>query len=280
MPQAENPEPGRGVPPGHPEHPLPHWRPAPGFWKGLSPRQLTGAEATALESRLRRTSGNAVRAAVLGVNDGLVTNLCLISGVLGAALPGRAVLLTGLAGLLAGAFSMALGEWLSVKSAREVHERLLELEAQQIVQFPEDERRELIQIYQAKGLDRQEAESLAAKLMADRSAVLDTMAREEFGLNPEDLGGSPWQAAAVSFGGFATGAIVPMLSFCWLKSPQAVVTGLVLSLLALFGSGVATSLLTGRNPVFAGARQTIIGIMAAAATYAILHLFHTSVLPA
>lgn len=272
-------------PPEHPESPprksmLPHpieiWRPSVAFWRSLPETTVTAKERDrmlALENRLRGTSGNALRAAVLGVNDGLVTNLSLVMGVLGANVSGRGVLVTGFAGLLAGAFSMALGEWLSVQNSRELRQRQLRLEALQILQYPDEERHELIEIYQAKGLPRQEAETVAERIMRDKSAALDTMAREEFGMDPADLSGSPYQAAGLSLLMFALGAFIPLIGFLFLRGGAAIATSLVISGLALLVSGAAAAQLTGQNPFLSGVRQLLFGAGAAALTFAIVHAF-------
>src|SRR5579862_1470132 len=151
----------------------------------------------------RRLSGNNLRAAVLGANDGLVSNFCLVMGVAAAVTDGRTVLLTGLAGLVAGACSMGLGEWLSVTNARELASREIAREAEEIERTPAAEQRELALIYQAKGVTKPDAERIATDLMGNREAALDTLVREELGLDPKDLGGNPWSAAATSFALFS-----------------------------------------------------------------------------
>ena len=170
---------------------------------------LPGQALAQLEGRHRGGGGNALRAAVLGANDGLVSNLSLVMGVAGAAADGKTILLTGLAGLVAGACSMAMGEWLSVNSAREMAQRQIKTEADELEAAPEMEKEELALIYQAKGLDEAAARTLADKLFESKDAALDTLAREELGVDPEGLGGSAWAAAASSFGLFATGAHLP-----------------------------------------------------------------------
>ena len=126
---------------------------------------------------------------MLGANDGLVSNLSLVMGVAGAELSGQTILVTGLAGLLAGACSMAMGEWLSVQSARELNQRQLAIEAEEIATVPEEEQQELALIYEAKGLSKDEAQAIAAKLMADKDSALDALVREELGIDPQELGG-------------------------------------------------------------------------------------------
>jgi vacuolar iron transporter family protein len=232
----------------------------------------TGLEGSALarfEGRHRAIGGNALRAAVLGANDGLVSNLSLVMGVAGAELSGQAILITGLAGLLAGACSMAMGEWLSVQSARELNQRQLAIEAAEIETVPEEEQQELALIYEAKGLTPDEAQALAAKLMADKDSALDALAREELGIDPQELGGSAWAAAGTSFGLFAGGAIVPVAPFLFLTGASAVSVSLLASALALFLVGAAITLVTGRSAISTGLRQLLFGVAAAGVTYGI-----------
>src|SRR5215475_7430646 len=180
----------------------------------------TGLDGNALarfEGRHRAIGGNALRAAVLGANDGLVSNLSLVMGVAGAELSGQAVLVTGLAGLLAGACSMAMGEWLSVQSTRELYQREIAIEADEIAVVPEEEQQELELIYEAKGMTDAEASKIAAEVMADKAHALDALAREELGIDPEELGGSAWEASGMSFVLFAAGAILPVAPFAWLE---------------------------------------------------------------
>ena len=159
---------------------------------------------------------------MLGANDGLVSNLSLVMGVAGASVQPHQILLTGLAGLVAGAGSMAMGEWLSVNSAREMAQRQIDAEARELDEAPEMEKEELILIYQAKGLDEASARSLADKLFKSHEAALDTLVREELGVDPEELGGSAWAAAGSSFCLFAVGAIFPVLSFFFLSGWPAI----------------------------------------------------------
>ena len=214
-------------------------------------------------------SGNNLRAAVLGANDGLVSNFCLIMGVAGAGAAGRNILITGFAGLAAGACSMALGEWLSVTNARELASTQIAKEAQEIEQTPQAEQHELALIYQAKGLQKAEAERIAAALMGDKQAALDTLAREELGIDPAELGGNAASAAATSFALFSAGAIFPVLPFLWLHGSYAIGVSIGASALALCAVGLLTSLFNGRNPWFSAARQASFGCAAAAVTYGI-----------
>ncbi len=243
---------------------------------GPSSAGLEGGAIAQLEGRHRATSGNALRAAVLGANDGLLSNFSLVMGVAGAALSERSILVTGLAGLLAGAGSMALGEWISVQSSRELYQRQIAIEAEELRTHPEEERHELQLIYQAKGLPEDQARALAARLTDDPTSALDTLAREELGIDPEELGGSAWEAAATSFALFAVGAVVPVLPFALLAGTTAILVSVVLSALALFGIGAAITLMTGRGVLYSGARQVLFGLLAAALTFGIGKLIGTS----
>jgi vacuolar iron transporter family protein len=232
------------------------------------PGGLSGGALARLEGR-HRSGGNALRAAVLGANDGLVSNLSLVMGVAGAATSGRTILLTGLAGLVAGACSMAMGEWLSVTSARELNERQIAVEADELDRMPEEEKEEMVLIYQAKGLEETQARTLADRLMANRDTALDTLAREELGIDPNELGGSPWAAASASFGLFAAGAIFPVAPFFWLDGLSALIASLALSGIALVLIGAGTSLFTGRGFTASALRQVLIGYAAAGVTYGV-----------
>jgi VIT1/CCC1 family predicted Fe2+/Mn2+ transporter len=216
----------------------------------------------------RVDSGGTLRAAIFGVNDGLVSNLSLVIGVAGADPDGRFIILAGIAGLLAGAFSMGAGEFVSVTSQRELFERQIELEREELESDPESERKELALIYRAKGLAEPEAEALATRIISDRGVALETLAREELGLNPDELG-SPYRVAFSSFTAFASGAIIPVVPFLfgsgWLNFGLAV----GLSGIALFAIGAGVSLFTGRSAIYSGARQLAIGAVAAAVTYTI-----------
>ncbi len=229
-----------------------------------------------LEGRHRTTAGNALRAAVLGANDGLVSNLSLVMGVAGAALPGREIIITGIAGLLAGASSMALGEWLSVRSSRELYEKQIGIEQAEIRANPAEEREELALIYEAKGLPRQQAQEVAERLIQSESSALDTLAREELGIDPNELGGSALQAALTSFFLFAIGAILPVIAFVFFEGRGAVVASLAISGAGLFGIGAGITLLTGRSVWFSGSRQVVVGLGAAALTFGIGRLIGIS----
>ena len=236
-----------------------------------------GAVLARVEGRHRTASGNALRAAVLGANDGLCSNLSLVMGVAGAAASGKALLLTGLAGLLAGACSMALGEWVSVKSAREFAERELGTEASELLAAPEDEREELELIYQTKGVPKEQARELATQLMSNPKQALDVLAREELGIDPDEMGGSPAVAAITSFLLFALGAFFPVAPFFFLDGTAAIGTSIAVSGVGLVGIGAAITLFTGK-PVWGSAlRQMLLGFAAAGVTFGIGKLLGVAV---
>ena len=228
-----------------------------------------GEEVARIEGRHRRVGGNALRAAVLGANDGLCSNLALIMGVSGAATSGRAVLLAGSAGLVAGAFSMAFGEWISVTSSRELAEREMGIEREELENEPEEEREELELIYRARGFSRDEAKELSDRLIRDPKNALDVLAREELGVDPSELGGSPRVAAITSLLLFSFGASVPLVPFVVTHGAPALLASLTASAVALFAIGAAISVVTGRSVFWSGTRQLVIGLAAAGVTYAI-----------
>lgn len=230
---------------------------------------LEGSELATLEGRHRAAGGNALRAAVLGANDGLVSNLSLVMGVAGAELNNHAILITGLAGLLAGAFSMALGEWLSVQSSRELYQHQINIEAHELETHPEEEAEELALIYEARGLSPAEARRMANRIVEDKEGALDTLVREELSVDPTELGGSAWEAAITSFLLFSVGAIIPVLAFFFTSGTQAVITSMVLSGLGLFVIGAGITLFTGRPILFSGMRQVLFGLAAAVVTFTI-----------
>jgi VIT1/CCC1 family predicted Fe2+/Mn2+ transporter len=213
-------------------------------------------------------SGGNLRAAVFGVNDGLVSNASLILGVAGASGDGTIILLSGAAGLMAGAFSMAAGEYVSVRSQREMYEYQISLERDELEHYPEAEAEELALIYQARGLDRDEAKRLATSITSNKEKALATLAREELGLNPESLG-SPWGAAAFSFVSFAIGASIPLLPFLLAPGDTALAISIAVTAVALFAVGACLSLFTGRGALRSGMRMLVIGAGAGALTYAI-----------
>lgn len=232
---------------------------------GSSHRHLTVAPEP---NRARH--GTALRAGVLGATDGLVSNVSLVMGVAGSGASHTVVAIAGLAGLVAGALSMGLGEYLSVQSARELFARELEIEAHELQNNPAAEIDELCSIYERKGFPAGQAHELAERIVrGDPKFALDTMAREELGFDPSQLGGSAWVAAGTSLVLFALGALVPLLPFLILHGSPAIVASATLSGVALFGLGAGITNLTGMNPVLAGARQLAFGAVAAAITYGI-----------
>ncbi len=220
------------------------------------------------EAHHGKDGGGALRAAVFGVNDGLVSNASLILGVAGASPEPAVILLAGSAGLLAGAFSMAAGEYVSVRAQREYYEYQITLEREELAEYPLEEVAELTLIYTAKGLPQADAERLANRLLEDPDQALDTLAREELGLNPEELG-SPWAAAIASFLAFSLGAFLPLLPYLMLSGDMALYGTLAATGLALFGVGSTISLFTGRQALYGGLRMLLIGGLAGAATWSI-----------
>ena len=237
---------------------------------------LPGGSVAQMEGRHRGGGGNALRAAVLGANDGLVSILSLVMGVAGATSSNSAVLIAGMAGLLAGAGSMALGEWLSVQSSRELYENQIKIEAEEIAASPEEEQEELALIYQSKGLPEDRARELASHMMADKDSILDTLAREELGIDPEELGGSAYEAAFTSFILFAFGAFFPLFPYLFWSGNLAIYISLVVSGIGLFIIGAAITLMTGRGILFSGTRQVLVGIAAAVLTYGVGRLIGVS----
>ncbi len=216
------------------------------------PGHAAPTASTGIEHRHRGLGGGGnLRAAVFGVNDGLISNASLILGVAGASPDPQVVLLTGVAGMCAGAFAMAAGEYVSVRSQRELFEYQIGLERDELAQYPEAEAQELALIYVAKGLPPDEAKRLADGIVADPEHALDTLAREELGLNPDELG-SPWGAAISSFLSFAAGALLPLAPFLLAPGPNALPIAVGVVALALFGVGALLSLFTGRNALVLG----------------------------
>jgi len=222
-------------------------------------------------ARHRSALGGGLRAAVFGVNDGLVSNVSLVLGVAGAGAASGYVLTAGLAGLLAGALSMAAGEYVSVRSQREMYEYQIALEREELAEYPDEEAEELALIYQARGVALEQAREVSQALLANPEAALDVLAREELGLNPDDLG-SPWQAASSSFVAFALGAAVPLAPFLFgFTGADATVGAVAITLVALFGVGLGLSLFTGRDAVRSALRMVLIGGGAGAVSFLVGH---------
>ena len=221
------------------------------------------------EQRASAGKTGTLRAAIFGVNDGLVSNAALIMGFAGADQPRTVILLAGISGLLAGAFSMGAGEYVSMRVQREVLERMLHLEAHELGSDPEGERAELAEIYERKGVPVELADALASELSKDPATALDTHAREELGIDPDEGLGSPWGAASSSFLTFSIGALVPLVPFLFLEGTSAVIASALITALALLGVGALTARLTGRSPLLSGMRMLAIGGTAAVVTYLI-----------
>lgn len=238
---------------------------------------IKGTVIARFEKRHHSVGGNALRAAVLGGNDGLVSNFSLVMGIAGATNGREEVLLAGLAGLLAGALSMALGEWISVKSSQELYENQMELEMEELETNPEGEEKELALIYQSKGINEAEAKTMARKLMADKDKAHELLVKEELGINPEELQGSAMEAAVTSFLLFALGAVIPVIPFFFTGSLQAIIFSTVLSATGLFLIGSAITLFTGKSIWYSGLRQVGFGLAAAAVTFAVGKLIGVSV---
>ena len=270
------------------------------IWKRLSDSKTTEASRVAIaatpardgvrEARIVRTAGEigrregwhrsgrsgTLRAVIFGVSDGLVSNLSLVMGVAAASAQPTFILLAGIAGLLAGASSMAAGEYISMQSQRELFERQIALERAEMEAMPEEEEAELAAVYRSKGFTEDEAARVAHRVFSDPEAALDTLVREELGLDPDELG-SPWGAAFGSFVAFAVGALVPVVPHLFLAGSPAFYTALVGSLVALFAVGAGVSLLTGRSMIYSGLRQVAIGAAAATVTYAVGSIIGVSV---
>ncbi len=231
--------------------------------------KVSGKSLSKFEKRHRSVGGNALRAAVLGGNDGLVSNFSLVMGIAGATSGNDEVLLAGMAGLMAGALSMALGEWISVRSSQELYENQMNLEMEELEVNPEGEEKEIALIYMAKGIPEQQAREMASDIIKDTTKAHDLLVKEELGINSEELKGSAMEAAITSFLLFAIGAIIPVIPFFFLKGFDAVILSTVFSALGLFVIGSAITLFTGKSVWYSGMRQVIFGLAAAAVTYGI-----------
>jgi VIT1/CCC1 family predicted Fe2+/Mn2+ transporter len=239
--------------------------------------KISGSNLARFEKRHRSVGGNALRAAVLGGNDGLVSNFSLVMGIAGATSGQTGVLLAGLAGLLAGALSMALGEWISVKSSLELYENQMQLEMDELETNPEGEEKELALIYISKGIPEEQAKTMAKDIMLNKDQAHEILIKEELGINPEDLKGSAMEAAITSFILFAVGAVIPVIPFFFLTGMKAIILSTALSAAGLFLIGSAITLFTGKNVWFSGFRQVLFGLLAAAITFGIGKLIGVSV---
>ncbi|MFZ1527984.1 MAG: VIT1/CCC1 transporter family protein [Ferruginibacter sp.] len=234
-----------------------------------SNKHISGTNLARFEKRHRSVGGNALRAAVLGGNDGLVSNFSLVMGMAGATGGQEEVLLTGLAGLLAGALSMALGEWISVKSSQELFENQMQLEMDELEHNPEGEEKELALIYQTKGIPPDQAKKMAAEIMSNKDHAHEVLVKEELGINPEDMKGSAMEAAITSFILFAIGAIIPVIPFFFSTGYNAIFMSAAFAAVGLFVIGAAITLFTGKSIWYSGFRQVIFGLLAAAITFGI-----------
>jgi VIT1/CCC1 family predicted Fe2+/Mn2+ transporter len=246
-------------------------------------RVITGLNQRSGSERIRHRefwhrggSSGSFRAAVFGVNDGLVSNVSLIMGVAGSQVGQRYILLAGLAGLLAGSFSMAAGEYVSMASQKEIWEREISLEREEISAMPEEEAEELALIYRAKGMRKEQAEELASRILKDPDSALDTLAREELGLNPDELG-SPTGAATASFFSFAIGAAIPVLGYLLASGAAAFVTAVVATALASLVVGLLIGVASGKRIWHSGLRQVVVAAVAATATFLIGRLIGVGV---
>ncbi len=232
-------------------------------------KKLTGTQISKFESRHRSVGGNAIRAAVLGGNDGLISNFSLVMGVAGASAQQEGVLLAGVAGLLAGSLSMALGEWISVKSSQELYENQMQIEMEELENNPEGEKKELALIYVAKGIPEAQSRQMAEDIMKDKTYAHAVLVKEELGIDTDELKGSAIEAAIYSFILFALGAIIPVLPFLFTDGTKAIGISVAFSAVGLFLIGAAITLFTGRNVWYSGFRQVLFGLAAAAVTFGI-----------
>jgi VIT1/CCC1 family predicted Fe2+/Mn2+ transporter len=239
--------------------------------------RLSGQGISKIEGKHKSIGGNALRAAVLGANDGLVSNLSLVMGVAGATADSHTIIIAGIAGLLAGGFSMSLGEWISVKSAQELAERQMEIERMEIEADPVGEERELALIYLAKGIEKETAERMAHEVMSNKSHAYEVLVKEELGIHMEELKGSPWEAAVSSFILFIIGASIPVSPFFFFTGYTAIMISVGFSTLGLFAIGSAITLFTGKSVWYSGMRQVLFGILAAAITFAVGKLLGVAV---
>jgi len=239
---------------------------------------VSGNYLARFEKRHRSIGGNALRAAVLGGNDGLVSNFSLVMGIAGAASGQSTVLLTGLAGLLAGSLSMALGEWISVTSSKELFENQMQLELEELENNPDGEEWELALIYQSKGIPEEQARKMAKDIISNKELAHEVLIKEELGINKEDLEGSAMEAAVASFILFAVGAIIPVIPFFFTGGFKAIILSTIFSGFGLFIIGASITLYTGKSVWHSGLRQVLFGLAAAAITFGIGRVIGASVM--
>lgn len=240
------------------------------LWEILeNDKNISGSQHAKFENKHRSVGGNAIRAAVLGGNDGLLSVFSLVMGVSGATGGNHSVMLAGIAGLLAGALSMALGEWISVKSSQELYENQMAIEMEELETNPEGEEKELALIYMAKGIPEEQAKTMSAEIMKDKTHAHAVLVKEELGINAEELKGSAMEAALYSFLLFTIGGSIPVLPFILATGVHAIVLSVVMSTVGLFLIGAAITLFTGKNLWYSGVRQIVFGLLAAAITFGI-----------
>jgi VIT1/CCC1 family predicted Fe2+/Mn2+ transporter len=220
------------------------------------------------EHHHRDIAGGGARAAVFGISDGLVSNTSLVLGIAGASAATGLVRLAGLAGLLGGAFSMAAGEYISMRAQSELWGREIEIERREIERRPESERRELVHLYESRGMPADLARRVADELMSDPQTALETHAREELGINPSQTG-NPVQAAVSSFVTFSVGALLPLLPFLFLRGTSALLGAVAVGGISALIVGGLLSIFTGRKWWFSAMRQLLICAAAGAVTYGI-----------
>ena len=235
-------------------------------------RWLTGGTPG---SRHRDVQGGTQRATVLGAGDGLLTNLSLVLGVAGATTNASAVRLAGVASLLAGAFSMAAGELVSVRAQQEMVEREVQVERQELADDPEGEQRELAGMYRAQGLSEDDASAVARILSANPGIALDTHARLELGVDPQ-APSSAWQAAIMSFLSFSVGAILPLFPWFFSAGSSAVIASVIIGAIAALALGAAIGFMSGRSVLRTALRQLAVAAIAAAVTYGVGSLLGVS----
>ncbi|NEE02243.1 VIT1/CCC1 transporter family protein [Phytoactinopolyspora halotolerans] len=233
-----------------------------------------GVNPVELHHQHRDVSGGWLRAAVFGAMDGLVSNGALIAGMIGGGATGSTVTLAALAGLTAGASSMAAGEYTSVASQSEAARAEIEVERREIARHPEEEKAELAEMYASRGVDPELARQVAEQIHRDDAVALRIHVLEELGVDAEDLP-SPWVAAGSSFAAFAVGALIPVLPL--LLGAASVLPVVLVTLGALFATGAVVTVLTGRSPWFGGTRQLLLGVLAALFAFGVGHLFGVGV---
>lgn len=244
-----------------------------GRWRAGSGSRIGDAGSLRHDSALsehhhRDISGGGARAAVFGISDGLVSNTSLVLGIAGANAASGLVRLAGLAGLLGGAFSMAAGEYISMRAQSELFQREIEIERRAIERHPKSELRELVHLYETRGMPSELANQVANEMMADPEMALETHAREELGIDPSSTG-KPMQAATWSFLTFAVGALVPLLPFLFSRGPDATLWAVALAGASALVVGGLLSLFTGRKWWFSAFRQLLICAAAGAVTYGV-----------